>query len=69
MLRCMTVHELSHGKPVCQFFGFLIYISVRFVYISVTHLFTLFFRSSLCQNPGHAILPCHLCQLWQVIVL
>ena len=55
MLRCMTVRELLHGKPVCRFFGFLIYISVRFVYISVTHLFTLFFRSSLCQNPWHDI--------------
>ena len=53
--------------PSCQFFHFSIYNSVRFVYVSFTLLFTLFFSFHACQNPGPAILPCHLCHLWHLI--
>ena len=45
MLRNATVRELSQCFAFCRFFGFLIYISVRFIYISVTLLFALFFSS------------------------
>ena len=55
MLRCVTVRELSAVMPFCQFCDFLIYNSVRFVYISFTFLFTLFFLFSSCPNPRHAI--------------
>ena len=68
MLRCVTVRELSSVLPFCQFCRFLIYISVRFIYISFTLLFTLFFFFSSCQNPAMPFLPCHLRHLWQVIV-
>ena len=67
MILNATVRELSSVLPVCQFFGFLIYISVRFIYISVTLLFTLFFSSSLCQNPCPCHFGCHPCHLWQLI--
>ena len=55
MFRCMTVRELLHGKAFCQFFGFLIYNSVSFVYIPVTFSFALFFLFSICLNSRHAI--------------
>ena len=67
MIRNASVRELSSVLPICQFFGFLIYISVRFIYISVTLLFTLFFSSSLCQNPCPCHFGCHLCHLWHLI--
>ena len=54
MFRNATVRELSHGKPFCQFCHFLIYISVRFVYISVTFSFSLFFLFCLLKPT-----PCH----------
>ena len=43
MLLCVTVRELSAVLPVCRFFRFSIYNSARFVYISFTFSFTLFF--------------------------
>ena len=49
MLLCVTVRELSVVLSFCQFCDFLIYISVRFVYISVTLLFTLFFLYLLTE--------------------
>ena len=52
MLRCVTVRELSHGKPFCQFCHFLIYNSVRFIYISVTFSFTCFFLFRLAKIPA-----------------
>ena len=54
MLRCVTVRELSVVLSFCQFCDFLIYNSVRFVYISVTLLFTLFFLylpAKICALP------------------
>ena len=68
MLRCVTVRELSHGKPFCQFCHFLIYNSVRFIYISVTFSFTCFFLFRLAKIPAMPFLPCHLRHEWQVIV-
>ena len=56
MLRNATVRELSQCFAFCRFCHFLIYISVRFVYISFTFLFTLSFSFLACQNPRHAIL-------------
>ena len=54
MLRCMTVRELSLGKPFCQFCHFSSYNSVRFVYISFTLSFFLFSFSFLLK-----LSPCH----------
>ena len=68
MIRCVTVRELSSVMSFCQFCRFLIYISVRFIYISFTFSFTLFFLFHLATNGSPAILPCHACHLWQVIV-
>ena len=51
MLLCVTVRELSGVLPFCQFCHFLIYISARFVYISVTLSFFFF---CLSKSP-----PCH----------
>ena len=56
MLRCVTVRELSSVLPFCQFCRFLIYISVRFIYISFTLLFALSFPFHLAKIP-----PCHFC--------
>ena len=67
MLLCAAVRELSSVLAFCQFCDFLIYISVRFVYISVTHLFACFFPHPLAKNPRHAILACHLCHLRHLI--
>ena len=67
MLRCVTVRELSRVMSFCQFFGFLIYNSVRFVYISFTFSFTLFFPSFFAEIPAMPFLPCHVCHLWQII--
>ena len=52
MLRCATVRELSRVMSFCQFCDFLIYISVRFVYISFTFFFALFFPSCHAQIPA-----------------
>ena len=43
MLRNATVRELLLGTAFCQFCHFLIYNSVRFIYIPVTFSFALFF--------------------------
>ena len=45
MILNATVHELSLVMSFCQFCHFSIYNSVRFVYISFTFPFTLFFLS------------------------
>ena len=65
------MRELSIVLPFCRFCRFLIYNSARFIYISVTFSFTLFFLFSffhLAKNPALPFLPCHACHLWQVIV-
>ena len=51
MILNATVRELSFVPPICQFSGFLIYISVRFVYISFTFPFALFFLFPLVKIP------------------
>ena len=51
MFRSVTVRELSLGKAVCQFCHFLIYNSVRFIYIPVT--FSFFFFCWLKLTPCH----------------
>ena len=58
MLRCVTVHELSLVTSFCRFFHFSIYISVRFVYISVTFFSTLLFHPAFppCLLKST---PCH----------
>ena len=61
------MRELSSVLPICQFFGFLIYISVRFIYISVTLLFTCFFSHHLAKIRAHAIFGCHLWHLWHLV--
>ena len=61
------MRELSSVLPFCQFCRFLIYNSARFIYISFTLLFTLFFSFLPAKNPALPFLPCHLCHLWQVI--
>lgn len=48
------MRELSHVLPFCQFCHFLVYNSVRFIYISVTSLFTCFFPACLLEST-----PCH----------
>ena len=50
----VTVRELSLVMSFCRFCHFLIYNSVRFIYISFTFLFTCFFLSCLLESP-----PCH----------
>ena len=50
----MTVRELSSVLPSCRFFRFSIYNSARFVYISFTFSFTLFFLFCLPKStPRH----------------
>ena len=51
MLRCVTVRELSSVMAFWRFCHFLIYNSVRFVYIPVTSSFFFF-----CLSKS---LPCH----------
>ena len=51
MFRNATVRELLHVMTFCQFFGFLIYNSVRFIYIPVTFSFFFFYLPKLT--------PCH----------
>ena len=51
MILNATVHELSSVLPFCQFFHFLIYNSVRFVYISFT--FSFFLSCRLNFPPRH----------------
>ena len=51
MILLVTVRELSCVLPFCQFCHFLIYISVRFIYISVTFSFSFFILPKS--------LPCH----------
>ena len=63
----MTVRELSAVLPFCRFFHFLIYNSVRFVYISFTFSFTLFFLFSLAWIHALDILVRHACHLWHLI--
>ena len=67
MLLCVTVRELSVVLSFCQFCDFLIYNSVRFVYISVTLLFTLFFLYLPAKIHALPFAPCHLRHEWQVI--
>ena len=49
MILNATVRELSLVMPICQFCRFLVYISVRFVYISFTLSF--FFSCLLKSTP------------------
>ena len=65
MFRNVTVRELSLGKPFCQFCHFLIYNSVRFIYIPVT--FSLYLPP-IARIYAMPFSPCHPCHLWQVIV-
>ena len=51
MLRNATVRELLLGTAFCQFCHFLIYNSVRFIYIPVT--FSFFFFCWLKLTPCH----------------
>ena len=67
MLRYATVRELSHGKSFCRFFHFLIYNSVRFVYISVTLLFTLLFLFLLAKIHAAPFFVRHACHLWHLL--
>ena len=62
-----TVRELSLVLTVCQFCHFSIYISVRFIYISFTFHFALFFLFLLAKIRAMPFLPCHACHLWQVL--
>ena len=62
------MHELSLVLHVCRFCHFSIYISVRFVYISVTLSFRSLFLFLLAKIPVMPFLPCHLCHLWHLIV-
>ena len=62
-----TVHELSLGKTICRFSGFLIYNSARFVYISFTFPLNLLFLITLPKSPGHAILIDNLRHEWHLI--
>ena len=50
MIRNATVRELSLVPAFCQFFHFLIYNSVRFVYISFTFLCICFFPAHLPKS-------------------
>ena len=61
------MRELSQCFAFCRFCDFSIYISVRFIYISVTHLCACFFLFLLAQIHAPPFLPCHPCHLWQVI--
>ena len=61
------MRELSLGTAFCRFCRFSIYNSVRFVYISVTLLFTLFFLFLLAKIYAMPFLPCHLRHEWQII--
>ena len=61
------MRELSSVMPVCRLFHFLIYISVRFVYISVTLLFTCFFPPLLAKIHAMPFLVRHACHLWHLI--
>ena len=56
MLRCVTVRELSIVLAFCRFCRFLIYISARFIYISFTFSFPLFFSFLPAKTT-----PCHFC--------
>ena len=67
MILNATVHELSLVMSFCQFFHFLIYNSVRFVYISFTFLCICFFLFLLAQIHAPPFLPCHACHLWHLI--
>ena len=62
----MTVRELSSVLPSCRFCHFLIYISVRFVYISFTFSFTLFFPPLLAKISAHDILTNNLRHAWHL---
>ena len=61
------MRELSLGKSFCQFCHFLIYISVRFVYISVTFPFHPLFSCLLAKIHAMPFLPCHPCHVWHLI--
>ena len=50
MLRNATVRELLLGTAFCQFCHFLIYNSVRFIYIPVTFSFALFILPPIAEN-------------------
>ena len=67
MILNATVRELSLVPAFCRFCHFLIYISVRFIYISVTHLCACFFSHPLAKIPALTFLPCHPCHLWHLI--
>ena len=63
----MSVRELSQCFAFCRFCHFSIYNSVRFIYISVTHLCACFFLFLLAQIHAPPFLPCHPCHLWHLI--
>ena len=61
------MRELSSVMPFCRFCHFLIYISVRFVYVSFTFLFHSLYPPRIARIPAMPFLPCHSCHSWQVI--
>ena len=61
------MRELSIVSHVCRFCRFLIYNSVRFIYISVTPLFTPSFSLTTLPQSPLPFLPCRSCQMWQSI--
>ena len=67
MIRNATVRELSLVTSVCRFFGFLIYNSVRFVYISFTFPLNLLFLFLLAKIHGPDILTNTLRHEWHLI--
>ena len=67
MILNATVRELSLVMSFCRFCHFLIYNSVRFLYISFTLLFALLFLFLLAKTSAPPFLPCHSCHLWHLI--
>ena len=61
------MRELSQCFAFCQFSDFLIYISVRFLYISVTLFFTLFFLFLLAPIRAMPFSLDNLCHEWHLI--
>ena len=52
MRRNTTVRELSQCFAFCRFCDFSIYNSVRFIYVSVTHLSPRFFSHTFAEIPA-----------------
>ena len=61
------MRELSSVMPFCQFFGFLIYNSVRFIYVSFTFLFHSLYPPRIAIIYAMPFLPCHARHLWHLI--